>query len=448
MTVIKFTGSLNDELDEFFRNFGYTQLIPWRATNYEGITTQNQFDPDFENHFITPSTTVWSRQTRQRETIPSQNERDFDPYYRADLWSVWTETQEKNPTNIKFFLVDNKLLFFWLPRTGRDYKFRAVSRGWGGAEFSKTGGSWFCLHRSVVPDEDGNYPLKFGMPVTYTPIGFIPTSNSAQLSDLTSQSVTFDNPEQYTVSGVAFNWDFQGGLVYRNYGGGIRDALSRENSLERVKNNLAWYGCLEHSYGTRNTFTPARFFYPAVITATTNARNTRQQANRISTINNLLKRIGAWQQNNTPIAGTEFLATCTTEKNLKILIQSVVENQEPVRVAYSIPKHGNYSGANAQTMAWPQRFSDSWVADGWERSLHQRINPNDRNNQRQVQTRGAFTPRAIVTEVKFDADACGPIFSGDSERAWRAKRTPTNFGMAIFNFLINYPVRVPRIIGG
>lgn len=439
MAVIKFTGSLNDELDEFFRNFGYTQDIPWRASNYQGITTENQFDPQYMNHFIAAASQIYNYQTRTRETVPGQNERDFDPYHRADLWDVWTNIQENQPDRIKFYLVDNKLLFFWLPRTGRDYKFRAVRRGWRGGEFSKSGGSWFCLHRSVEPDEEGNYPLKFGMPVTYTPIGFV-QGNNLSVEALSQPGITFENPEQYTVSGVAKNWDFQGGLVYRSYGNTFATLLNDEATLNRVKDNLAWYGCLEAAYSSSPTI--CRFTYPAVITEQTNARNARQQSQRVSTNNSLLKRIGAWQNSNTRIPGAEFLATCTTERNLKVLMNNFVENGESYRLAYSIPK-SQYSTSEA--MAFPKEFSDSWVAAGWNRALS--TSTSGRGNQRNPETRDGFTPRGIVTEVKFDSEACGPIFAGTSERAWRAKRSPTVFGTAMYNFLINYPIRIPRIIG-
>ena len=96
-------------------------------------------------------------------------------------------------------------------------------------------------------------------------------------------------------------------------------------------------------------------------------------------------------------------------------------------------------------MAFPKEFSDSWVAAGWNRALS--TSTSGRGNQRNPETRDGFTPRGIVTEVKFDSEACGPIFAGTSERAWRAKRSPTVFGTAMYNFLINYPIRIPRIIG-
>jgi hypothetical protein len=443
MAVIKFTGSLNDELDDFFRNFGYTQEIPWRASNYSGITTENQFDPQYMNHFIRAEFPYYNIRTGQREPIPEQNERDFDPYYRADLWDVWTNIQEKDLNKIKFYLVDNKLLFFWLPRTGRDYKFRAVSRGWSGGQFSKSGGSWFCLHRSAEPDEEGNYPLKFGMPVTYTPIGFVP-NRDVTLDSLDSPTITFENPEQYTVSGVAKNWDFQGGLVYRTYNSAIATLLRDEATLNRVRDNLAWYGCIEGSYGS-NQIRICKFTYPAVITESTNARNARRQSQRVSTNNSLLKRIiktGAWQNSNTPIPGAEFLATCTTERNLKVLMNNFVENGESYRLSYAIPEsQARYR--TDETMGFPMEFSNSWVAAGWNRALS--TSSSGRGTQRRTESRDGFTPRGIVTEVKFDSEACGPIFSGTSERAWRAKRSPFDLTAAL-GFIINYPVRTPRIM--
>ena len=452
MAVIKFTGSLNDELDEFFRNFGYTQEIPWRYTNYQGITTENQFDPQYLRHFIAAAYQNYNYRTAERETIPAQDERDFDPYHRADLWDVWTNIQETQPDRIKFYLVDNKLLFFWLPRTGRDYKFRAVSRGWRGGQFSKSGGSWFCLHRPVEPDEEGNYSLKFGMPVTYTPIGFVQGNLLSPSEALSSPVVTFENPEQYTVSGVAINWDFQGGLVYRSYGNTFVTLLDNEDTLNRVKDNLAWYGCIESEYSSGVNI--CKFSYPSVLTEQQNARNARQQSQRVSNNNSLLQRIGARQQSqrfsnsnknfNTLIPGAEFLATCTTERNLKILMNNFVENGEPYRLAYAIPYNDRYG--TAETMAFPKEFSDAWVAQGWNRALSVSPPNNNTPNRRDPETRDSVTPRGIVTEVKFDSEACGPIFAGSSQGAWRTARQPTVFGTAMFNFLINYPIRIPRIL--
>jgi hypothetical protein len=297
------------------------------------------------------------------------------------------------------------------------------------------------LHRSAEPDEEGNYPLKFGMPVTYTPIGFVP-NRDVTLDSLDSPTITFENPEQYTVSGVAKNWDFQGGLVYRTYDSSIATLLRDEATRNRVRDNLAWYGCLESGY--TNNPKICGFTYPSVITESTNARNARQQSQRVSTNNSLLKRIGAWQNYNTRIPGAEFLATCTTERNLKVLMNNFVENGESYRLSYAIPQSQDRYRNKSEAMGFPKEFSEAWVAAGWNRALS--TSSSGRGTQRSTESRDGFTPRGIVTEVKFDAEACRPIFSGTSERAWRAKRSPFDLTAAL-GFIINYPVRTPRIMG-
>ena len=133
MTVLRFTGvPPNEEITEFLSNFGYTQVIELNKSQYSGLTTENQFAPEYLRSFKTGQQRVWNSNSASYETIAPQDESDFDPYSRVNLLEVWVEKQQKDLTKIKFYLVDNRLLFFWVPRTGRDYFFRAVRRGWSG----------------------------------------------------------------------------------------------------------------------------------------------------------------------------------------------------------------------------------------------------------------------------------------------------------------------------
>jgi len=445
MTVLRFTGMIpNEEITEFLSNFGYTQVIELNKSQYSGLTTENQFAPEYLHSFKTGEQRIWNPNNGGYQTIPPQDESDFDPYSRVDLTEVWAEKQQKDLTKMKFYLVDNRLLFFWVPRTGRDYFFRAVKRGWRGGEFSKTGGSWFCLHRSPEPDEEGNYPLQFGLPVTYTPVGIIGhDSRSGQLPEIENIEFSDSGPYQRitdgTVSeGIAYNWDFQGGLIYRTYAAEIQSAV--RGNRQRIKDNMAWYGGITWSGGG---FTQCKFYYPSCATRTINPRNTAAQNQRLSGINSLLKRIGQWQGSNDSVVGREFRATCATEKSLKSLMMIFVEEQTPIRIAYRLPA----SGYQNQTVFSPMSMageSGGWGELGLNASTTTaRQGGSYGGRPRQTLSDGTQS-YAVAMDVEFNPDGCAPIFKGNSVASWKLARSA---GQPVsINHIINFNYRLPRIL--
>ena len=448
MTVLRFTGvPPNEEITEFLSNFGYTQVIELNTPSYTDLTTQNQFAPEYLRSFKTREQTVYNYQTGTRETIPAQDESNFDPYFRVNLLEVWVENQQKDLTKLKFYLVDNRLLFFWVPRTGRDYFFRAVKRGWRGGEFSKTGGSWFCLHRSPEPDEEGNYPLQFGLPVKYTPVGIIGHggNRSAQLPEIENIEFSDSGPFQRITDGnvsqgIAYNWDFQGGLIYRSHGAEIQRAI--RGNRQQIKDNMPWYGGITLS--STSGFSQGKFYYPSCATRTINPRNTASQNQRLSGINSLLKRIGQWQGNNDSVVGREFRATCATEKNLKSLMSIFVEEQTAVRIAYRLPA----SGYQNQTLFTPMGLaaeSGGWGELGLNASTTSAREGGRTYGGRPRQNLSDGTPAyAVAMDVEFNPDGCAPIFKGNSVASWKLARSA---GQPVsINHIINFNYRLPRIL--
>ena len=448
MTVLRFTGvPPNEEITEFLSNFGYTQVIELNKSQYSGLTTENQFAPEYLRSFKTGQQRVWNSNSASYETIAPQDESDFDPYSRVNLLEVWVEKQQKDLTKIKFYLVDNRLLFFWVPRTGRDYFFRAVKRGWEGGEFSKTGGSWFCLHRSPEPDEEGNYPLQFGLPVTYTPVGII-GHGSGQLPEIENIEFSDSGPYQRitngTVSqGIAYNWDFQGGLIYRKHGSEIQRAV--RGNRQQIKDNMAWYGGIQFNGGG---FNQCKFYYPSSASRTKSPRNTASQNQRLSGINSLLKRIGAWTDNNDSVVGREFRATCATEKSLKSLMSIFVEEQTAVRIAYRLPANPPHSPNHQQTLFSPMSMAGEtggWGELGLNAATTTAPEGGRRGRTRQNLSDGTMA-YAVAMDVEFNPDGCAPIFKGSSVASWKLARSAGQLGS--INHIINFNYRLPRILQG
>ena len=149
--------------------------------------------------------------------------------------------------------MDNKLLFFWVPRTKRDYVFKAgeTKFHYREAQFGKTGGGWFCLHRSPIADEEGNFPLKFGLPVEYKIVGIMAQGSEANPQILKEDEFAQTEP----FKGIAYNWEFQGGIIYRTYGQAGR-AATRSNRT-RIQENMDWYATISRRSNTN--FKPVKF---------------------------------------------------------------------------------------------------------------------------------------------------------------------------------------------
>lgn len=459
MVVVKFTGIPNNqEINEFLENFGYTQNIRVNWNEYPSDMIENQFATAYRNLFIAPETTQYNYRTRENVTIPAQNTSDFPTYSINNLWSIWADIQSKPADKVKMYLVDNKLLFFWVPRTGRNYTLSATSRGWRGGEFSASGGSWFCMHRSITPDEEGNYPLVFGLPVNYTAISLFQHNSDISPIDFTQMAAGGDSPVPMVplpsarpFKGIAYNWDFQGGIVYTNAssnlptgGESTGDAVLLSNR-NTVRDNIDWYGTMEARNTNTSRGNQIKFKYPNVLTGSTRARSSAVQKQRLNTLNPQLKRIGEYVSGNSTFVGREFKANCATEKSLKYLMENFIEQEEPAYVAYTVPQIG-YSAVQQYTVFMPfdeeGSFSDAWTDLGWNQSLAtDSISNSTRNNR---QTMNGTTPTAILTKVQFDPESCGPIFTGNTPNAWKLQKSG---GQIInVNHIINYNYRVPNII--
>jgi len=425
MGFIKFTGPfLNEEFNSFFRTFGYTQIIDTDAV--PSLTTATQFDAEYLRLYITSAKRV-GYGTNRRE-VPAQNIPDYEPLRIIDLWSVWADIQETPVEKQKFYLMDNKLLFFWVPRTKRDYAFRAGDGNYyQEAQFGKSGGGWFCLHRSPIADEEGNYPLKFGLPVEYQILGI--TVQRERASDNFDVLKEDEFAEMEPFKGIAYNWDFQGGIIYRTYGQAGREASLGNRT--RIQENMDWYATINRRSNTN--FKPVKFQYPRVISPGLRRGGAASQ-NKMSSINDKLKRI---RQTNNYYIGREFTATCVTEKNLKSLM-SVLENQE-FRVVYSLPTASYQSEAIFHPITIGLALSNA----GLNSSLS--TTTSGSGNRRQRETIDGRNPIGFTTKITFDPESCLPLFSGRTESAWKRQRSSVSSTNEYGN-IINYNYRIPQIL--
>lgn len=419
MGFIKFTGPfLNEEFNSFFRTFGYTQIID--TDTVPSLTTATQFNLEYLRLYITSAKRV-GYGTNRRE-VPAQNIPDYEPLRIIDLWSVWADIQETPVEKQKFYLMDNKLLFFWVPRTKRDYVFKAgdgyYSRE---AQFGKSGGGWFCLHRSPIADEEGNFPLKFGLPVEYKILGIMGRQNQD------SQILKEDEfAEMEPFQGIAYNWDFQGGIIYRTYGQAGREATGGKQT--RIHENMDWYAAVNRRSNTN--FKPVKFQYPSVISPGLR----RNGSDRMSSINDKLKRS---RQSTDYYIGREFTATCVTERNLKSLM-SDLENQE-FQVTYSLPTASYQSEAIFRPITIAAALSNA----GLNASLSTATSGS--GNRRQRETIDGWNPIGFTTKITFDPESCLPLFTGRTESAWKRQRSSVSSTNEYGN-IINYNYRIPQIL--
>ncbi len=101
MGFIKFTGPfLNDEFNSFFSSFGYTQMIDINTPPL--MTTATQFSPQYLRLYITSERRVGYGAGRR--TIPAEEIINYEPLRDINLWSVWSEIQEKPVEKQKFYL--------------------------------------------------------------------------------------------------------------------------------------------------------------------------------------------------------------------------------------------------------------------------------------------------------------------------------------------------------
>ncbi len=415
MGFIKFTGPfLNEEFTSFFSSFGYTQLIDIMTPPQ--MTTATQFSPQYLRLYITNERRVGYGAARR--TVPAQNIPDYEPLRNINLWSVWSEIQEKPVEKQKFYLMDNKLLFFWVPRTKQDYIFKAGdSNNYRSAQFGKSNGGWFCLHRSPIADEEGNYPLKFGLPVEYQILGIMAPSQGSEANPQILKEDEFAEMEPF--KGIAYNWDFQGGIIYRTYGQAGREAIGRNRP--RISENMDWYACISRRNSSQ--FKPVAFLYPTI---------------KMTTIEDKLKRNKLRNRNN--YIGREFTATCVTEKNLKSLM-SVLENQE-FRVVYSLPEAAYRSQAIFHPMSIPDVLRNAGLNSSLSTSTS---GAGTRRTRESVEGRN---PIGFSTKITFDPESCLPLFSGRTEREWKRQRTPQQRGsfMHEYSNIINYNYRIPQML--
>jgi hypothetical protein len=445
MGFIKLTGQfLNSELNSFFRDFGYTQIIERQISEYPDLTTANQFTAPYLRYYKRAA-------INRNPPISAIDIQNYDPLKRVNLYDIWTTYQNTPLDKLKFYLLDNKLLFFWIPRTSQGYHFRSNSR-WRQADFGKSVGGWFCLHRSTTPDEEGNFPLKFGLPVEYNIYGIVSTpfstgqygdqrmfGNDIAFSeygvvDFLLKTQEFANMEPF--KGIAYNWDFQGGIIYRNYGAIVGDAI-RQNR-DRIKDNMDWYGALKDRLVT-SQLRQGNFSYPSVRRVAYNPRQRSSRGNlkRMSTIDSNLKRIKGVEN---IIPGREFRASCTTEKDLKSLMNRL-ESEEPFKVVYSIPKAGNKS----ESIFSPRTLRTTLIEAGLNSSLSVAgvSNRSNRTHEIIVSEAGQFEPLGFYTEITLDSENCGPIFAGRTPKQWLQQRTPVT---GEESFIINYNYRYPQIL--
>lgn len=427
MGFIKFTGLfLNDEFNSFFREFGYTQLI--EITTPPDMRTANQFAAEFLRYYTTADRVVGYGTNRR--TIPAKNISVYEPLKIMNLWYVWADIQEKPVEKQKFYLMDNKLLFFWVPRTKQDYVFRSSDQAnrRGQAQFGKSAGGWFCLHRSPIADEEGNFPLKFGLPVEYKILGIM--ARQGNMYDAPTQILKEDEfAEAESFKGIAYNWDFQGGILYRTYGQAGREAAV--GSRTRILANLDWYACI--SRRSSSSFTPVKFQYPRVISR--GLRRGRPET-RLSSINDKLKRS---KQSNNYYIGREFTATCVTERNLKSLMTDL-ENQE-FQVTYSLPT----SSYQSEAIFHPLSIGQTLLNAGLSSSLS--TSGGGRGNRRTRETVEGMNPIGFTTKITFDSESCLPLFSGRTEREWKRQITPQPSPLTHdYGNIINYNYRIPQIL--
>ncbi len=425
MGFIKFTGPfLNEEFNSFFRTFGYTQMIDIDAPR--SLTTANQFSEQYLRLYLT------SEKIRgygnNRRTIPAQNIPDYEPLKIINLWSVWADIQEKPVEKQKFYLMDNKLLFFWVPRTKQDYVFKARNNGgpsYSQAQFGKATGGWFCLHRSPIADEEGNFPLKFGLPVEYKILGIAAEQGNNNEMILLKED---EFAEMESFKGIAYNWDFQGGILYRSYGQASREATA--DNRTRILENIDWYASINRKSNTN--FKPVKFKYPHVISP---GLRRASPATKISSINDKLKRTK--HSGHYGYIGREFTATCVSERNLKSLM-SDLENQD-FQVTYSLPTASYQSDSifHPTTIGAVLRNAGLNIALSTSRS--------GSGNRRQRETVDGQTPIGFTTKITFDPESCLPLFSGRTESAWKKQRSSLSPSNEYGN-IINYNYRIPQIL--
>jgi len=426
MGFIKFTGPfLNEEFNSFFRTFGYTQMID--TDSPPGLTTANQFSEQYLRLYIT------SEKQRgygnNRRTIPAQNIPDYEPLKIINLWSVWADIQENPVEKQKFYLMDNKLLFFWVPRTKQDYVFKAgdsdgLTPNYLQAQFGKATGGWFCLHRSPIADEEGNFPLKFGLPVEYKILGIASEQGNNNEMILLKED---EFAEMESFKGIAYNWDFQGGILYRSYGKASREAAA--GNITRILENIDWYATIIRR--PISNFKPVKFKYPYVISP---GLRRASPATKMSSINDKLKRTKHGGRYD-PI-GREFTATCVTERNLKSLM-SDLENQD-FQVTYSLPESSYQSDA----IFHPTTIGAVLTNAGLNTSLS---TTRSGSNRRRRQMVDGQTPIGFTTKITFDPESCLPLFSGRTESAWKRQRSSSSPSNEYGN-IINYNYRTPQIL--
>jgi hypothetical protein len=428
MAFIKLTGEfLNEEFNSFFSAFGFTQEIGTLVP--ANLTTANQFNAEFLRLYQTAAKTVgWGDNRRQ---IPAQETIDYQPLKIVNLWSIWANVQDKPVEKQKFYLMDNKLLFFWVPRTKQGYSFSAAHTQTGrGAEFGKTAGGWFCLHRSPIADEEGNYPLKFGLPTEYTILGIMTQEGNAGLQQIVKQD---EFAEMEPFKGIAYNWDFQGGIIYRSYGQAGREAVL--GSMTRILENMDWYACISRRSNTN--FKPVSFKYPTVIA--TGMR--RRSPNKMSSINDKLKRTKNEINKNSQYVGREFTATCTTEKNLKSLMDELEGGE--IQITYGLPLASYTSQATFQ----PLSIGNVLRNCGLNSSLSTPASNQSSSNRRMRESIEGRTPIGFATKITFDSESCLPLFSGRTESEWKKQRTPQPSPLAHeYGNIINYNYRIPQIM--
>jgi len=428
MGFIKFTGPfLNEEFNSFFRTFGYTQMID--IDTPPSLTTANQFSEQYLRLYTT------SEKIRgygnNRRTIPAQNIPDYEPLKIINLWSVWADIQEKPIEKQKFYLMDNKLLFFWVPRTKQDYVFKAGDSDgfpiYMQAQFGKATGGWFCLHRSPIADEEGNFPLKFGLPVEYKILGIAAEQGNNNGMILLKED---EFAEMESFKGIAYNWDFQGGILYRSYGQVSREAAA--GNMTRILENIDWYATINRK--SNNNFKPVKFKYPHVISP---GLRRASPATKLSSINDKLKRNKHDNGIQYGYIGREFTATCVTERNLKSLM-SDLENQD-FQVTYSLPTASYQSDA----LFHPTTIGAVLRNAGLNTSLS--TTTSGSGNRRQRETVDGQTPIGFTTKITFDPESCLPLFSGRTESAWKRQRSSSSSSNEYGN-IINYNYRIPQIL--
>ena len=283
------------------------------------------------------------------------------------------------------------------------------------------------MHRSPIADEEGNYPLKFGLPVEYQILGI--TVQRERASDNFDVLKEDEFAEMEPFKGIAYNWDFQGGIIYRTYGQAGREASLGNRT--RIQENMDWYATINRRSNTN--FKPVKFQYPRVISPGLRRGGAASQ-NKMSSINDKLKRI---RQTNNYYIGREFTATCVTEKNLKSLM-SVLENQE-FRVVYSLPTASYQSEAIFHPITIGLALSNA----GLNSSLS--TTTSGSGNRRQRETIDGRNPIGFTTKITFDPESCLPLFSGRTESAWKRQRSSVSSTNEYGN-IINYNYRIPQIL--